>query len=135
MILFEPSLDHKLGIHQPDTPLILGESVPSQFVKDYFDNPQSPFFETKPKEIIHLQHKFKNYDDENKEIVSTASEILRRDTGLDISERSIERAFDKKRIPCRFEKVPQNLKNGYSKEIILDVGHNLQALKRTLDRI
>ena len=86
--------------------MILGTSVPPEFVAKYFYDPDSQFYGSRPKRLVQLNHKFSSYDEENKELVKLGSNFLRFNNGLEIPDTKIEEAFVRKVIPCRFELVP-----------------------------
>lgn len=96
----------KAGIIKKGVPVIVGPTVPVEYIQDA--------------DIHRISGKFLNYERENRAIAAAILDVLRIPYGEEIE----------KVPPCRFEKRFYK-----GEEYILDVAHNPQGLERLFERV
>ncbi len=102
----------KAGIIKPDTPVVIGPSVPYSSIRPLATS-----------ELYQSEEK-SDYELENQEIAQIALRIIARDFPLDA--KAIEEGI-KVKPPCRFEQL------ALSKPVILDVAHNPPGFERLIE--
>ncbi len=134
MNILGPTIDHilreKVGIFKPRTPAVVGPKVPLPIVRAYCEKVQAPLVLAGRNSDV--PHAYAEYDAENAEIARVALEVLYKKNTLPISEQALRTAMPeglKARPPCRFERVRVRTPSRVV-EVILDVGHNPDALTR-----
>lgn len=109
----------KAGILKPNTPVVLGKTVPAAWV--------IPLAEKKGCPLLQTTTAYANYDEENREVARLALEAI--SDRFPIQPAALKKGLQAK-PPCRFER-----REVRGKELILDVAHNLQGFERLLDQL
>ena len=106
----------KAGILKPDTPAILGKTVPTEWILPLAQEKRCPLLQTT------LSHP--NYDEENR---ATARLALQSISDQLLLEPAAITAGLQAMPPCRFER-----RRFAEKDLIFDVAHNLQGFERLI---
>ncbi|KAK8792043.1 hypothetical protein WA158_005420 [Blastocystis sp. Blastoise] len=108
----------KAGIMKYNAPVIIGPDAPHYQLQKLAQMNHSPYFP-----VLDTENTF---DQLNSDIAEKAIRVLKSYYDYDIPETAITKALETK-PPCRFEELTIQ-KFGKSSRVILDVGHNRQAL-------
>lgn len=118
----------KAGIIKPHCPVLIGPSVNQTVVNNIAQELNSPVF-TSPKSD-------QDYDHENSLLLGKAREII--SNKFTIPESVFQEVSSSHNLPCRLEDIPKfNIAQTGVKNLefaTLDVGHNPEALSKTLHR-
>lgn len=117
--------EEKAGITKKNCPLLIGPQVPLSVVEKIARPQNAP---------VYISKSGKDYKEENKNLLLEASRLI--SPKFKISKDAEYEAIENKELPCRLEPLSQELLANFPnlKSVHFDVGHNPDALKKTLAR-
>ena len=115
--------EEKAGIIKPNCDVLIGPQVPFSVVSKIAGERNA---------TIHKSIPGRSFKDENENLLRTAAKLL--NPKLNISPQAEHEAISNWELPCRLEALKsQYLKNTRLKSVHFDVGHNPDAVEKTLE--